>query len=184
MGEIATHSQLKSAWIRKALATVPLLVLLGIASGRLAGSGFDNGWFAMLEKPAAMPPGWAFGVAWTTLYVLQGLALAMVLNARGNALRGMAVALFAVQFAINLAWSPLFFAFHQVTAALWLIAVLFVAALATTLLFGRIRRVAGWLMVPYLAWLCFAAALNHDYRRLNPNAERLVPETSTTQIGA
>jgi tryptophan-rich sensory protein len=66
---------------------------------------------------------------------------------------------------------------------LWLIVVMFVAALATTLVFGRIRPLAAWLMVSYLAWLCFAAALNNDIRRLNPNAEQLAPDGGATQMG-
>jgi tryptophan-rich sensory protein len=116
------------------------------------------------------------------LYILQGLALAIVLNARGNRLRPLAVVLFVVQLGLNLCWSPLFFAMHQVAAAFWLILIIFVAALATTFVFGQIRSLAAWAMVPYLAWLCFAAALNHDYRRMNPDAEQLVPGRTTTQI--
>jgi tryptophan-rich sensory protein len=184
MGQIASRGQVRAGFWRWALVTVPVVLGLGILSGRLSNSGYGNAWFDLLEKPAAMPPGWAFGAAWTVLYILQGIALAMVLNARGNGLRGMAVTLFVVQFAINLAWSPLFFALHQVTAAFWLIVLMFVAALATTLVFGRIRPLAAWLMVPYLAWLCFAAALNHDYDRLNLDAEQLAPEASATQMGA
>jgi translocator protein len=184
MGEIASSAQLRVAWFKKALVTVPVVLGLGILSGRLSNSGYGNAWFDMLVKPEAMPPGAAFGVAWSILYTLQGIALAMVLNARGNRLRGTAVMLFVVQLALNLAWSPLFFAFHQITAALWLIIAIFVAALATTFVFGRIRPLAAWLMVPYLAWLCFAAALNNDYRRLNPDGEALVPEAGSTQMGA
>lgn len=167
---------------RKAVVTVPLVLLLGIASGRLAGSGYDNPWFAVLHKPGAMPPGWAFGVAWSLLYILQGVALAMIVNARGNRLRGMAIALFVVQLAANLAWSPTFFALHQVTVAYWLILLMIVLVFATTLAFAQIRKPAAWLLVPYLAWLCFAAALNGDIKRLNPDAERLVPGATSTQI--
>lgn len=182
MGEIASRSQLGWALFRKAVVTVPLVLLLGIASGRLAGSGYDNPWFAVLHKPDAMPPGWAFGAAWSVLYILQGLALAMILNARGNRLRGIAIALFVVQLVANLAWSPLFFAMHQVTAAYWLILLMIVVVFATTLVFAQIRKPAAWLLVPYLAWLCFAAALNGDIKRLNPDAERLVPGSANTQI--
>jgi translocator protein len=182
LSQIASREQLRGAFLRRALITVPVVLALGILSGRLSNSGYDNQWFAMLAKPEAMPPGWAFGAAWSVLYILQGLALAMILNARGNQLRGLAVALFVAQLALNLGWSPLFFALHQVTAALWLIGAIFVAALATTLVFARIRPVAAWLMVPYLAWLCFAAALNNDIRRANPDAEQLVPGFASTQI--
>lgn len=183
MGEIASRSQIGFSLFRRAVIVIPLVLLLGIASGRLAGSGYDNAWFAVLRKPDAMPPGAVFGAAWSLLYILQGLALAIVLNARGNRLRALAIILFVVQLALNLAWSPLFFAMHQVMPAFWLVVGIFVAALATTLVFGQIRPLAAWLMLPYLAWLCFAAALNHDIARLNPGAERLVPGSLSTQIG-
>jgi tryptophan-rich sensory protein len=182
VGEIASRSQLHLALFRRAVVTVPLALLLGVASGRLAGAGYDSSWFAVLRKPDAMPAGWAFGLAWISLYVLQGAALAVVLNARGNRLRALAVILFALQFALNLAWSPLFFAMHQVQAAYWLIMGVIAAALATTVVFGQIRALAAWLLVPYLAWLCFAAALNQDIARMNPDAERLVPGSLNTQI--
>lgn len=182
MGEIASPGQLRMSFVRWALVTVPLVVLLGFASGRLAGSGEGNRWFAALDKPAAMPPGWAFGAAWSLLYVLMGIALAMILNARGAPGRRTAIMLFVVQLALNLAWSPTFFAAHQVRAAFLLILVIFAVALATTVTFARIRRAAAWLLVPYLAWLGFAAALNHDIDRLNPNAAMLAPGTVDTQI--
>lgn len=182
MGQIASRGQVRAGFWRWALLAVPIVLGLGTLSGRLSNSGYGNAWFDALVKPAAMPPGWAFGAAWTVLYILQGLALAMVLNARGNRLRGTAVTLFVVQFAVNLTWSPLFFAAHQISFALLLIAVMFLAALATTFMFGRIRPLAAWLMVPYLAWLCFAAALNNDIRRLNPDADALAPAAPTPQM--
>jgi len=184
MGELASREQVRGAFWRKALVAVPVVLLLGMASGRLSNSGYGNPWFDQLVKPEAMPPGWAFGAAWTALYVLLGLAFAMILNARGNQLRGKAIALFVAALALNLAWSPLFFRLHQVTAALWLIGAMFLAGLATTLIFARIRPLAGWLLVPYLAWLCFAAALNNDIRRLNPKGQPLAPEGGATQMGA
>ena len=180
--EIASKGQLRLAYLRWAIVTVPFILLLGFASGRLFPSGDENAWYQMLVKPAETPPGWAFPVAWTAIYVLLGLALAMIVNARGSRYRGAALGLFAVQMATNLAWSPLFFGWHQVSAALVLIAVIFVLALATTLLFGRIRKAAAWLMAPYLAWLCFAGVLNYKIDRLNPNAETLVPGRSAPQM--
>lgn len=182
MSQIASREQLRGAFLRRALVAVPVVLGLGLLSGWASNSGDGNAWYALLRKPSFIPPGWAFGAAWSVLYVLQGVALALILNARGNTLRGLAIMLFIVQLALNLAWSPLFFAMHQVTAALWLIGAMFVAALATTLVFGRVRPLAAWLMVPYLAWLCFAALLNYGTHRLNPDAEQLVPSTASTQI--
>jgi len=182
MNEIASPGQLRLAYLRWALVTVPAIVFLGFLSGRFANSGYQNRWFAALEKPALMPPGAAFGIVWTILYILMGLALAIVLHARGARLRGLAITLFLVQLALNLLWSPLFFRAHQVGNALVLILAILLTATATAALFQRIRRAAGLLMLPYLLWLCFAAYLNFEVGRLNPDAETLVAPALRTQI--
>ena len=182
MREIASHGQLRAAFLRWAIVTVPFILLLGFGSSRLAPSGDDNPWFVALAKPWFMPPGIAFPIAWTALYIMLGLALAVILNARGAAGRGLALALFAVQMVLNLAWAPLFFGAHLVSLALWVIVAMIFASLGATLLFGRIRPLAAWLMVPYLAWLVFAATLNFSIDRLNPDAESLVPSRANTQI--
>ena len=181
-GQVASKQQLRMAFLRWAIVIVPLVLMLGIISGRLANSSYDNAWFAALAKPAFMPPGWAFGVAWTILYILIGFALAMIVAARGARRRAAAIALFAVQLALNLAWAPLFFAAHQVSAALVLILVLIVLVAATAFFFARIRPTAAALMLPYLAWLCFAATLNFAIDRMNPDAEMLAPGRAHTQI--
>jgi benzodiazapine receptor len=181
-GQVASKQQLRSAFFRWAIVIVPLILSLGILSGRLANSGFGNAWFAALAKPAFMPPGWAFGLVWTIIYILIGFALSMIVAARGARARGSAITLFVVQLALNLAWSPLFFAAHKVSLALGLILVLIAAAGVTTLAFARIRPMAGALMLPYLAWLLFAATLNFAIDRLNPDAETLAPAGAHTQI--
>ena len=116
------------------------------------------------------------------LYVLIGLALAIVLNARGARERGLGIALFAVQLVANLMWTPLFFGWHRVVLAFAVIVVMVVTSLATTLVFGRIRPAAAWLMVPYLVWICFAGALTWSIHQLNPDADGLVPGAVSTQI--
>lgn len=182
MNEIASPGQLRLSYLRWALVLVPVIVLLGFLSGKFANSGYGNRWFDALVKPDFMPPGWAFGVAWTILYILMGLALAMVLHARGAKGRGVAILLFLVQFVMNLIWSPLFFRAHQVSNALILIILLLLAVAVTAWLFWRIRRAAGFLLLPYLAWLVFAAMLNYEIGRLNPEAETLVAPALKTQI--
>jgi tryptophan-rich sensory protein len=112
----------------------------------------------------------------------MGLALAMIINARGSTLRGPALVVFAVQMAANLSWSPVFFGMHQVMAALIILAILFVLALITVILFGRIRIGAALLLLPYLAWIGFAAYLLFQINELNPNAASLVPSRSADQI--
>lgn len=182
MTALASRSQLRMSFLRVALFTVPGVLLLGTLSGRLAGSGYGNPWFDALEKPSFMPPGWAFGVVWPILYMLMGFALAMIIHARGARGRPLAFTFFAAQLLLNLIWSPLFFAAHQVGAALALIAVLLVLTLATAILFARIRALAGLLLVPYLAWLCFAAALNHQIWVMNPDASAVAPAASSADI--
>lgn len=182
MGEIASQSQLRMSFARRALITVPLILFLGFLVGGLSNSGDSNRWFAALVKPAIQPPGWLFGVAWTILYAMIGFALAMILHARGARGRSVALYLFALQLTLNLAWSPTFFVAHQVSAALVLSLMILGSATATTLLFGRIRRAAAWLMLPYLLWLGFASILNYQIDRLNPGAASLIPEAHRTHI--
>jgi tryptophan-rich sensory protein len=183
MSQLASPGQLRMSLLRWALFVVPLLMLLGFLSGTIAGSGEENRWYQELVKPAAQPPGWAFGVVWPILYFMTGLAFAIVLNARSAPQRMLGIGLFLTQLALNLIWSPLFFGRHQVSTAFYVIIAMFVAAFATTLVFGRIRKSAAWLMVPYLAWLCFAAILNYQIDQLNPDAERLYVQAVTADIG-
>lgn len=182
MRELASKRQLRLALLRWAVVTVPFILLLGFTAARLAPTGSASAWYAALAKPPQTPPDWAFPVAWTVIYVLLGLALAMILHARGSRLRGPAIALFAVQMAVNLVWSPLFFGMHQVRYALCVIGAMFVLTAALILLFGRIRGPAAWLLVPYLGWIVFAGYLNYEILDLNPSAETLVPSATTTQI--
>ena len=117
-----------------------------------------------------MPPGWAFGAAWTTLYTLMGLALAMILAEPESDRKRKALLLFFVQLVLNYSWSPIFFAGHDIQLALIVIFVMLAIAAAATAQFLKLRPLAGLLMVPYLAWLCFAAALTTAIQELNPNA--------------
>lgn len=181
MVQVATSGQLRMSFLRWALVLVPAIVLLGSAAGALSGSG-ETGWYQALEKPSFQPPSYLFGIVWPILYGLIGLALAIVVHARGAAGRGLAIGLFALQFVVNLAWSPLFFGMHQVSFAFWWILLMLALAIAATFAFARVRRAAAWLMVPYLAWLCFAAALNFAIDRMNPDAETLVVGSRSTQI--
>jgi translocator protein len=182
MNEIASKGQLRLSYLRWALVTVPSIVFLGFLSGRMANSGYGNRWFDALQKPGFMPPGWAFPVAWSILYIMLGLAIAIIIHARGARLRGIAIMVFVVQLIANLLWSPLFFRAHQVGDALVLIGVMIALTVVTIALFARIRTGAALLMVPYLLWLCFAAALNYSIHQLNPDASTLVIPALQTQI--
>jgi tryptophan-rich sensory protein len=170
------------SFLRYALVTVPAVLLLGMLSGAVAGSGYGNPWFDALVKPDFMPPGWAFGVAWTILYILLGLVLAMILHARGAKGRGLIITLFVIQMLLNYAWSPVFFARHDIMGALVIILFMIALTVALMALVRRIRPLAGLLLVPYLLWICFATALTWRIMELNPNASELVPQGGRTNI--
>lgn len=152
-----------------ALLCVIAIEIAGGVSGWLSNSGYDNGWFDALQKPAFMPAGWVFGVVWPVLYAMLGLALAIVLADPPSERRRFALILFFAQLALNLAWSPIFFAGHDIGLAKWVIFVMAALAAAAAGQFLRIKRDAGLLMLPYLFWLVFAATLNATMQVLNPN---------------
>ena len=182
MGGLASKGQLRASFGRWAVVTVPLVLLLGFVSGRLVPAGDANPWYVALVKPALTPPGWVFPVTWSVLYVLLGVALAIVLNARGARGRGVGLALFAAQFALALAWTPVFFGAHRITLALAIIVGMVVLGSLTAVAFARVRQSAAWLMVPYLVWVSFAGVLTWRVGQLNPEAGALAPAPRTTQI--
>ena len=155
---------------RRALWLIPLLVVLGSLSGILSNSGYSNGWFVALAKPDFMPPGWAFGVAWTTLYTMLALALATILNEPPSPERRAAIALFITQMILNFLWSPVFFAGHDIRLASVLLVMILLVSAITAGKFWRLRPLAGALMIPYLGWLMFASLLNTTIDKMNPGA--------------
>ena len=157
---------------RKALVTVPLIVIMGLLVGAVSNSSLGNDWYAPLAKPSFQPPGWAFGAAWTALYTLMGIALAAIANESPSRQRNVALALFGAQLALNFAWSPIFFGGGMIDLGLLVILGMTVLATMTTVAFWKIRPLAGALLIPYLAWLCIATALNHETGRLNPGADK------------
>lgn len=163
-----------SAW-RAAIVLAPLTNLLGILSST-TGSALGNSWYDALTLPAWQPPGPVFGIAWTILYTMIGVAAALVWAHKGAPGWKAALTLWVTQLLLNLCWSPLFFRFHQILPAFLLIVAILAVAILTTLRFGRISRVAAWLMLPYLVWLSFASVLNFQTWRLNPDASPQIEE--------
>ncbi len=167
MNVLASKQQLRASFLRWALFLVPLVLLIGFVAGRVAGP--DTVWFAGLVKPAIYPPPVAFGIVWTALFVMIGLALALVASAWGAAGRGTALAVFAVQFLVTQSWTTVFFGMQNMQAALYVIAASVVLLLIALALIWRVRRGAGLMLLPYLAWLCFAGALNYQFIAANPD---------------
>ena len=162
----------RRSWWKIALVTVPVLVVAGSAIGYLSNSGFSNAWYVPLDKPSFQPPGWAFGVVWTTLYTFMGIALALILAQPASRQRSLALTLFIVQLLLNWAWSPTFFGAGFIEGAFLVILALDVLVTAAIIAIWPLNRVAALLLVPYLAWLCLATALNYETGRLNPGADK------------
>lgn len=131
----------------------------GTAIGLLSNGG-DGAWFQALRKPTWNPPNWVFAPVWTTLYVGMGVAAWLVWRDGGWARQRRALTLFLTQLALNFAWSPIFFNAHQPGWALLDLTALWAALALTIGRFATVRRAAAWLLVPYLAWVTFAASLN------------------------
>jgi benzodiazapine receptor len=152
-----------------------LLVLVGFVVLTLAVAGVGGWftsmgqpeWYGTLAKPSWNPPSWVFGPVWTTLYILMAVAAWLVWKEAGFAGAPAALTMFFVQLALNLAWSGIFFALRSPGSAMIEILALWLAILATVLLFFRHSTLAGWLMVPYLLWVSFASVLNAAIVRLN-----------------
>jgi benzodiazapine receptor len=123
-------------------------------------------WYAKLAKPTFNPPNWVFAPAWTILYVLMAYSFFRLLDSASE-WRSIAVLLFFIQIALNAAWSWIFFSRHSPRGGLVVIAGLWLAIAAMILAFWQVDHIASVLLLPYLAWVSFAAVLNWEIHRLN-----------------
>lgn len=153
-------------WIKILLSVVAVEALGGL--GAAITSDQISGWYASLNKPPGTPPNWLFGPVWVILYALIGIALALVWDqVPASAAKRTALIWFGVQFALNLAWTPVFFGMHQMLMALVIIVALWGCIIVTVVHFRRQRYLAGLLLFPYLVWVSYATYLNAGYWWLN-----------------
>lgn len=142
-------------------------LLLSFAAGWF-GSRFPPGlWYAELTKPAWTPPNYIFGPAWTTLYILMAVSAWLVWKKVGFRSAAVPLTVYLLQLFLNALWSYLFFGLHNTGLALINICFLWLAILMCTILFYRHHRIAAYLLVPYLIWVSYAAALNFEIWRIN-----------------
>lgn len=151
------------------MSPVALAVALVLVAGAAAtGARFQPGaWYRALEKPAWNPPAWLFAPVWTLLYAAMALAAWFAWREGRGPLLAVGLGLWLAQLFANAAWSWLFFGRHRPGRAAADIGLLLVLLVATTAVFFRISPVAGWLLVPYLAWAGFAGCLNLSLWRRN-----------------
>ncbi len=145
-----------------ALGIFLLLTMAAAATGAFFPPG---GWYTTLTRPPLNPPAWVFGPVWSMLYLAMAVAAWRVWRTGPG--RSLPLVFWGVQLGLNALWSALFFGAHRMGLALVEILLLWAAIAVTTLLFFRAQSGAGWLMVPYLLWVSFAAYLNAGYWYLN-----------------
>jgi len=146
------------------IAVCFLAAAIGASASVQAGA-----FYAELVRPDWAPPAALFGPVWTLLYAMMAVAAWLVWMRRDSRPVRLALAFFVTQLALNALWSWLFFGWQLGALAFLDIVVLWVMIAITLVLFWRIRPLAGWLLVPYLAWVTFAAVLNYRIWRLNPS---------------
>ena len=145
-----------------------LAVCLGASAlGAFVTAGSVGTWYQSLQKPSFNPPDGVFAPVWTALYIMMAVAAWRVWRRHGFQAAGRAMVLFALQLALNLAWSLIFFGLRLIGPALAEIGLLFIAIVATTIAFWRHDRLAGLLLLPYAAWVAFASLLNAALWNLN-----------------
>ena len=154
--------------INKKLLAVCLAIplLIGGLSALLTSGSMDD--FSSLEQPPLSPPGWFFPIVWTILFALMGISLYLVLTS-GAPQESITAALtiFALQLAFNFFWSIWFFNFGWYWFAFFWLLTLWVLIIINTVVFYRIKKNAGYLMIPYIIWVTFAAYLNVAIAVLN-----------------
>lgn len=156
-----------SAFSRIAGLAISLAVSLGVSAigARITVTSVGD-WYQTLAKPPLNPPDWVFAPVWITLYILMAVAAWWIWNKHGTGARR-AIVLYAVQLALNLGWTVLFFGLRRPDWALAEIGVLLAAILWTIAAFRVHSHAAVWLLAPYAAWVAFAVYLNAGIVLLN-----------------
>ena len=144
------------------------IFLLACAAAASTGFFFKPGeWYVALVKPGFTPPNWVFPVAWTSIYLLTAWAGYRLTLIPGSQ---MVLALWAAQIALNTLWTPVFFGAQRMFASMVILAVLWLVVAAMVVLALRLDLITGLILLPYLLWLCVAAALNFSILRNNPRS--------------
>jgi benzodiazapine receptor len=143
---------------------VPLLV--GSISGYFTSTSITT-WYVTLVKPSFNPPNYLFGPVWTTLYILMGISLFLVLNKAKDLEKSKIIFVFSIQLILNFLWSFLFFKFQQLGLALAEILLMWCSILFMIIIFYKTNKLAALINIPYLLWVSFATILTYSIYILN-----------------
>jgi benzodiazapine receptor len=149
------------------LAAWLLITFTAAAIGNVATATNVGAWYHELARPTWTPSDWLFGPVWTILYFMMAIAAWLVWRPAGFGAARLPLVLFVAQLALNSLWSVLFFGLKRPDLAAAEIVLLWIGILATIIAFWRGSTAAGWLLIPYLAWVTFAALLNFEIARTN-----------------
>jgi len=152
-------------WI-KLIISILVSQLAGIL-GSLFTLTSDGSWYSTLIKPSFNPPNSVFGPVWTTLYLLMGISLYLIWECKKSFNRRVGLYLFFIQLVLNTLWSILFFGLQNPTFAFIGIILLWLAILFNIVYFLKVKKTAGYLLIPYLLWVSFASILNYFIMILN-----------------
>ena len=152
--------------IIKLILAIIICQLAGIV-GSIFTSPNITTWYASIVKPAFNPPNWIFAPVWTTLFLLMGISLYLIIKEKQTPKIRLAEGIFAIQLILNIIWSVLFFGLNNIGAAFAEIIILWIAIAATIYYFYKISKPAAYLLVPYIAWVSFATILNYSIFMLN-----------------
>ena len=147
-----------------------LCVTVASSAGFVFPLGDANPWYATLVEPSFAPPNWLFGPVWTTLYLLiatSAYRIAMTTEHSFNKLLPLALALWSLQLALNVIWTPIFSGAQNLEVAFYYIIALWASIVAYILVAWRVERWSAILMIPYLCWVSLASVLNYNYWQLN-----------------
>jgi tryptophan-rich sensory protein len=156
--------------VQKQLPGLVAWLAISFAAAAIGGVASANSgdFYQQLARPAWAPPAWLFAPVWTVLYLLMGVAAWLVWRERGFRQAPIALSLFLLQLALNALWTWLFFVWRLGALAFGEILVLWMLILCTLVAFWRVRRAAGALLIPYLAWVTLASALTYAVWQRNP----------------
>jgi tryptophan-rich sensory protein len=144
-----------------------LIPFTAAAAGTIATVSNIPTWYAALEKPFFNPPNWLFGPVWTLLYVLIGISLYLIWTQKSTRPKRTTYIVFTIQMILNALWSIVFFGLHQVWLGFIIITLLLTSILAMIILFRKFSHAASYILIPYAAWVTFAACLNLAIAILN-----------------
>jgi tryptophan-rich sensory protein len=150
----------------KLFISIIICQLAGIIGAFFTTPNIDT-WYQTIVRPDWTPASWVFAPVWITLYTLMGIALFFVWEKKGSVNIKKAVSVFGFQLVLNSLWSIIFFGFNNITLALVEILILLGAIIWTMVEFRKISKIAFYLLIPYLLWVCLATALNFNIWILN-----------------